>query len=66
MVRITVEVYTDLGARLECGDGVLIETHDGKRYVGKVKVIKPKALGIWLENSNDSVSILYKDIKKMI
>lgn len=60
----TIEVFNDADKKLEVGDGVLIQTVDGKQYKGTVKAFNPMNLALSLEEGG-SCSILYKSIQSI-
>lgn len=65
MKVITVtELYNDQGFKVNEGDSITITTATGE-YKGIIKSIKPKLLGVKLEDGT-TTGILYKNIIKLI
>ena len=60
----TVELYNDLGEKLNVGGAVKIEAH-GKIFEGTIKAINLSNLAITLKGGS-SYTILYKNIEVII
>ena len=63
-VEMVINLYADCGTKVEIGDRVAIETAKDM-YVGKVKSLKPKMIGVSLDVGG-SVGILYENIKSFM